>query len=169
MNSRELLERRAALIAEARALLEAAEGENRDLTAEDQVQWDRLMDEADELRVRVERGERQRAMEAELGERFSGLPRDDRGGQDDDSPALTFESRALRDLNDADPSWMETPEWRGLIAVSRDPYRGAFRRWLRNGIDIRTDEMRALQADSDTVGGYLVTPNAVRGPPDQSG
>ena len=68
MNSTELRERRAALIAEARQLYEERSTEGT-MSAEDTAQWDRLMDRADQLRADAERIERMEAVEQDLEER----------------------------------------------------------------------------------------------------
>lgn len=62
-----LREKRAKAIADARALLSKAEAEGRDLTAEEQTQYDNLVNEAEGLRGRIEREERLTGMEADLG------------------------------------------------------------------------------------------------------
>jgi len=133
MNIRELLEKRANLIQQARQLLEAAEAEDRDLTQEEQQQWDRLMDDANQIRARVDREERQRAMEAELeGMHIPGEP--------------NLPEPQARGNGSGDPR--ETEE-----------YRAAFARFLRGGLrSLSGEEVRALQADVDASGGYLQAP-----------
>lgn len=156
MNIREMLERRAALIAQARAILEAAEAASRDLTAEEQAQWDRLLNEADEVRQRVEREERQQALEVELETAHAGAGRTDTEGRRAGPAGYEFRSRGLVALNERDPAWVEHPDWQRRMALSSPEHWAAFRAWLAGGIV--TPEVRALQADSDTLGGYLVTP-----------
>lgn len=63
----ELRQKRAKQIADARALLEAA-GE-RALTQEEQNNWDAMMNQADALKAKIDREERQLAQEADLGAR----------------------------------------------------------------------------------------------------
>lgn len=55
MNARELRAKRAALLEKAQALVEAAEAENRDLTQEEQTQYDDLISEADSVERRYTR------------------------------------------------------------------------------------------------------------------
>ncbi len=133
MGIRELLEKRANLIHEARALLDKAEEEGRDLTEDEQRQWDSLMDEANKIRARVDREEQQRAMEAELeGRHVPGEP--------------------IR----------PEPEGRGAETTDpreSEEYRAAFDRFLRGGVRaLGQAEIRALQADIDASGGYLAAP-----------
>lgn len=68
MDPKELLNRRANLMNQARSLLNVAESEGRDLTREEQSQWDRLMDEADGVRQEVDGLVRQSAIDYRLGQ-----------------------------------------------------------------------------------------------------
>ncbi len=52
---RELRERRATILDEARALVELAEGEDRDLSQEEQVSYDERLSEAGNLETRINR------------------------------------------------------------------------------------------------------------------
>ncbi len=76
--SRELKDQRATLISQARAMLDVAEGEDRDLTAEEQAQYDGKMAEISALQKRIERAEQLASMESELSQvetrRNSALP-----------------------------------------------------------------------------------------------
>lgn len=56
-NARELRQQRATILQQARALVEAAESENRDFTAEEQAQYDGYIADADSLNRRVARVE----------------------------------------------------------------------------------------------------------------
>lgn len=136
MTIREMLEKRAGIIAQARQLLEAAQGENRDLTAEEQQRWDGLMGEASTIRTQIDREERMLTAEAELEGRHA-------------------------------PGGPHRPEPREAPGDPTDPrereeYRSAFRAFVTNGERALTGEMlteiRALQADVDISGGYLLAP-----------
>ncbi len=128
MNLRELLEKRAALVAQARAILDKASAEKRALTAEDQAQWDRIMEEVKSLTGTIDRVQRQGALEGELDQPLAQPHKPDPDG-----------SRGASD----DPR--DTPE-----------YRAAFGRFVRTGAI--GPELRALQADVDASGGFLTTP-----------
>lgn len=67
--SRQLKDQRATLISQARALIELAETENRDLTAEEQAQYDAKVAEIDDLKVRIERADYIAKLESEMSER----------------------------------------------------------------------------------------------------
>jgi len=64
MTANELRQKRAGLITQARAILDTAKAAKRDITAEEQTEWDRIHAEADALKAQYERLERQDAVEA---------------------------------------------------------------------------------------------------------
>ncbi len=69
MNSQELRQQRAALVAEARKIYDTAKTENREATGEESEKFDRIMADADKLAgdiERAERGEKLEYAEAEL-------------------------------------------------------------------------------------------------------
>lgn len=135
---RELRQKRAGLIQQARELVDTAEGEDRDFTQEEDAQYNKLMDDADKLRQRIEREERQLEAETELGQPAGedpvqtrtqpGQPGQDPGQPDEDE-------QRMRDFRRFLPAW-----------ISND-YR-----------ELRPEELRALQADLDVSGGYLRPP-----------
>jgi HK97 family phage major capsid protein len=147
----ELKGERAQLIAQARALHEAAEALDRDMTAEEQEQYDRLMAKAEELRARYERMERMAELEEDLEEpeprRAHAMEQVSRAV----TPAVEFMSRGLQALSATERA---TPAWREAMQRATPEYRQAFGEYLRDGIASRA----VLQADSDAGGGYLVTP-----------
>ena len=68
MNIREMMEKRATLVAEARKLLDLAEGEKRELTAEERAQYDKTFDEARALGDKIQREQELREEERRLAE-----------------------------------------------------------------------------------------------------
>lgn len=126
-----LRQERARLIAEARALIEKAEGEKRDLTGEEQGQYETLWADIEGLGKRAVRLERQLAVEADLRQAAGPTNRPD---PDDGQGA--------------------GDERRGRASAA---YEQAFRGYLRGDRAAQgVLEERALQADVDTLGGYLV-------------
>lgn len=126
-----LRQQRAEIVAQAREIIQKAEGENRDLTGEERGQYDTMWGQIEELGQRAERLERQAALEAELGESTGDAHRPSPG-----DGAGGGESRTGRGSAE---------------------YRAAFQAYLRGGMrEMRPQEERALQADVDTQGGYLV-------------
>lgn len=141
---RQLLEERAKEIHDARALVEAAETENRDLTSEEQANYDRHFDAAEKLHKRAENMERAEQAAAELG---SGL-----AGGTGDPPAEPIEGAGAE----------------GQAGDERmsEEYRAAYEKYLR--ITTRAEELgaltelRDLQADIGSKGGFLVPEQLVR-------
>jgi len=157
----ELKQKRAKLIKQARDLNEKAEAEDRDLTTEEQTNFDALMSDADELRSRAERMERMSDAQAELGSSDDNRDRrmdpDEQGDDNSDEPRnVEFTSRGLRGLNGEQRAWQQQREWRHLAPTITDQYRQDYRNFIRGESVSR--ETRALQADLDTQGGYLITP-----------
>lgn len=125
---RELMEKRQKAAAAGRSILDTAAKENRGLTTEEQVNWDKTFDEQDKLRQEIEREQRQ----IELDREFAG----NRAAEEDRNP----EKRTL------DKSALEMRGFRGRI-LNGAGYSGE-----------GAEEFRALQADADTAGGYIRTP-----------
>lgn len=129
----ELRAKRANLIDEARKIHEAAPAEG--MGAEDTQRFDQLMDEAEKLNVQIQREERLATATADLDDdaaeaRGNGRPDQNGGGQ-----GLSPAERQMR------------------------AFRRYFAPWLtQNFRDISPTEMRALQAELDTAGGYLRPP-----------
>lgn len=124
----ELRQERSTIITAARALLDVADTEKRSLTDEESTKYDDLMTQQDDLRAKVEREERQVELERDLLAQHA--PGAPGGGEGGGAPA-DQEQRIARALD----------------------------RLFRGGRDAMTaEDYRALQADSDTAGGYLVMP-----------
>src|SRR3972149_4369548 len=66
MNTRELKAKRAALIGQARALVDGAGKENRELSAEEQRQYDALLAQIDQAKADIDRLEKLEAAAARL-------------------------------------------------------------------------------------------------------
>lgn len=147
----ELRQRRAALITEARTLYEERQDDNGGMTAEDQAQFDRLMDRADALLTDAERLERLENEERNQQQPREQAQRPDPADERERAADVEFRSRGMQQVNGAQ---LEDPEWRRLMGTATDEYRAGFNHWLRTG----KREFRALQADADIYGGYLVPP-----------
>ena len=127
----ELRQERAKLIAENRAILEKAEKESRGLNTEETTEYEKRDAEVDALLARVERIEKQDQRDADIA-----------ATRDSD---IESDSRA-----DAKPEKSEYRTSRGT-----PEYREAFAKFLAGGLrNMSEAETRALQADSDTAGGY---------------
>lgn len=159
---RQLRQNRAKLVADARAILDAAGQESRDLSQEEQNSWDALMDQVNDLGAQIDREERMYELETQVADPLQvqvgarGNEPNPSGGQ---QRTLEFVSRGMRATNELTPEWMNEPLWKRLFPFAEDSYRTAYATWLRRGyLSQNLVDIRALQADADTLGGYLVTP-----------
>lgn len=126
----DLRHKRNALVTEARALLDRAKSESRDLTAEETVSYDRLLADQEQIRASIDREERQEAVERDLAASLRDAPL-----ARPDSSAPDVETRA------------------------RAEYRAAFGKWMGHGpASLTADEQRSLSAVSGAAGGYLLAP-----------
>src|SRR4051795_4980959 len=83
---RRLHEQRAHLHAELRSLVDKAEKDERDLTAEEAAEFDRMQGEYEELEQRARRAEKMFVQEREVEQTMS-TPLEKRIGDDGDAPA----------------------------------------------------------------------------------
>ncbi|MHA1569297.1 MAG: phage major capsid protein, partial [Alphaproteobacteria bacterium] len=68
MTLRELRDKRGSTVAAARAILDAAEKEKRDLTDDESAKYDEIFGESEKLRKQIAREERQVEIEREIAE-----------------------------------------------------------------------------------------------------
>lgn len=153
--AQDLLQERANLISQTREILDTAEAENRGLSEEEEQCYDTLMENIAGMTGRVERLESQERMEREIDQPLNIVARTEPNS--DRITRFEFVSRGLRGAYEIDPAFIDQPDWRRLMPYASPEAQAAMRAWLR---DPQTDRptLRALQADSDTIGGYLVTP-----------
>lgn len=132
---KELREQRGKMVHDAREILDKADAEKRALTEEEDAKYKDIFAKQEDLRGRIEREEQ--LVEAERQSAELALRNKDGGGGDAG----------------------KTGEQRTVGARGTDEYRAAFRRFLVGGRNALTEsEVRALQADVDTAGGYMVMP-----------
>jgi HK97 family phage major capsid protein len=144
MNSVQLREQRAAINKQAQKILEKAEAENRDLTAEEDQEYERHWGDIDKLEIRIGRMEKQEAKNAEIEEPM------ERTGSPIGAHAemrTEAEQRALEHK--------EREEWRGWIQT------GHVTAELRNFQARRKAETRDTVISTDAKGGYLIAPTQV--------
>lgn len=133
MRLKELREERGSVIGAARALLDKAESEKRDLSDEESGLYDQYIKKSDELHKRIEREERQQELDRQAASRAADKQKED----------------ASVDHHSGRPKSKRATE----------EYREIFGRYLTGGRDACSpDEIRALAADVGTQGGYLVAP-----------
>jgi len=126
---RELRQKRAGIIAQAREALEVAKREQRDNTEEFKAQWDKYMVEADSIQSQVDREERMASLEGDLG----AIP-----------PKADPEMREQSNL-----AFNETEEYRSAF--------GKFLMNGMNA-NFSADEQRQLIAGVNADGGFTVAP-----------
>jgi HK97 family phage major capsid protein len=130
MKINEMKQKRFKLVKDARVILDAAEKENRDLTAEETTKYEAMMTEVDSLGSKIEQEERVANLETELGKTDGEM---DRGGADNVDEKRYAEA------------------FRQVLAATDT------RQYMR-AIQNEALEHRALQMDVDTAGGYTVAP-----------
>ena len=131
----ELREKRAALVAKQRAIVDTVDEEKRDFTAEETQEYDNINVEFDSISGEIKGLERSDAIRSELRSREDDMQR-------------RVDSRDLR------PSLERNKDER---PTASDEYRGAYNSYLRQGRNaLYADELRALQVGTDSEGGYTV-------------
>lgn len=144
MTSKELREKRATLANQARAILDKAEAEKRDLSAEEQAEFDRIHADIDRMKADIDRMERQEKLDLELA---AAQPTIAGGKQTIDDPLHSSDEDRKKQEAEAFRSWLVygvaglTPEQRAIMATRQAQI---------------TPEMRAQAVGIDTAGGYLV-------------
>lgn len=137
MKIAELREERGRVITLTREILDKAEKENRDLSAEEKGKYDELFKKQEELRGRIDREEK--LLELERDSAANAIR-----NKDKDAPE-----------NNAIPE-----EVRQAYGVRATPeYRAAFAKFMREGRGAMTvEEVRALAADTNAGGGFTLAP-----------
>jgi HK97 family phage major capsid protein len=125
---REMLDKRNVAITQARALIDKADTEKRELSAEEKGQYDILMKDAVTLRDNIDR-------EQTLI---------------DEEKRMAEESLRLADKKDKP----QTPE----AEARKKAFRHLLTLDISSGDRLSSDEVRALTAGTDTAAGYLTTP-----------
>ncbi len=146
MTLQELYDKRANLITEARKILDTAEAETRDVSSEEQEQWDRYMADVDKVGADIKREERLAESEREQREAEraqSHRPRLDPNADPGSDGGDAAEERANCGTQYADAFWHYMRE--GRQALSADEYGR-----------MTSPEVRALSVGTDTAGGYTV-------------
>jgi HK97 family phage major capsid protein len=127
----ELRQQRAGLIAQARDLVNRAEAANRNMDAEEERQYDKIMNDVDGLQKKIEQEERLQSLENNLDSPLNQPNRPTLGGQ---------------------PGAITSPR-------ETEEYQNAFNRFLRSGISsLTSQEFSNMQSTKDTEGGFLVAP-----------
>ena len=154
----ELRRTRAEMLARARQINEAAEKENRSLTAEEQTNWDTIWKDLEPLEKRIANAERI----ALTGDPNADELRSQQPGEPTSAEAQDLRwlaTDAARSLTGLATSELTDPAWQRILRSTSVNYRSAWNRIVRHGVNgINQTDVRALQATSDTLGGYLLAP-----------
>lgn len=152
----ELREERAGLIEENRKLVDRAEADKRNLTAEENAEWDKRWSAIEDLKTRVDRIERQEAEErAQLLSERETRDKPPREKEDKNPETTTTERTDDEERDDPYADYECADEFR------HDPeYRSAFRASLSGKASV--DQKRSLSVGLDTEGGYLVPQTFIR-------
>lgn len=152
MTIRELREKRANIVHTLRELTNKADAEKRALSAEEEGQWQKGMDEVEALKLDIDRREKLEAEEADLEKRQREIVRSPSPGDGDEKrgKGSDEERKAKADL-----------EMR------------AFRKFLAHDRSMTPEEHRALNAATDAAGAYTLAPeqfvdSVLKGIDDQS-
>jgi HK97 family phage major capsid protein len=133
MNPRELRQKRAQLVAQARAILDQADADKRALGQEEENTYQTIMTEVARIGGEIERRERL---------------------EDVERAGAQAQGTQVAGREQPEGEQRQKPEGRESAA-----YRGAFGSYLRGGSQaLNAEEVRALQADNDTIGGFLLAP-----------
>jgi HK97 family phage major capsid protein len=130
----EMRQERAKAVADSRAILDKAELEKRALTGQEEEQYQKFDADIEKMTRDIDREEKLQARERELGE---------------------VEARNKKPAGDEGKPGSESRD----NPRATEEYRASFEKFLRNGSNaLAESEKRAMQVDSDTGGGYLLTP-----------
>lgn len=140
-NIDEIKQKRSALVDRARVLLDLADKEKRDLTAEENQQYDKMWADIERMGTEIKQEEAHQSRREQLAH----LEEEGRQSQ----------GRAVPPAEPGQQDGKPAPE--KINPRATDEYQKAFRSCLRGGVRALTpDQYRALQADSDTAGGFVV-------------
>lgn len=158
MTTQELMEKRANIIAQARQIVDTADAEKRELTEEEQRNFDKAMDDASKLLAQVKRIQNLEAMEAGL-EQSAGEPVQ-RNMPLTSSPRGQGEGIRETRAVELRARYPQLDEARIEAEVQRERFfprlLPAF--MLKDYRGLKPDEQRALQQDIQASGGYLLPP-----------
>lgn len=164
MTLKEISEKRVELVKQAQSINDKAGAEKRDMTAEENDQFDKIMTDVDKLdadRAAATKAEERKMWLSKQAEP-AGRKTDPAGTNNTPNPA------AMSDEEKRTISW--GGEWANerhinlyngdkIRPTATAEYRAAYNNYLVHGFgDMPSDERRALQADVDTSGGYLQAP-----------
>lgn len=136
-NTLDLRQKRLSLVNELRTIVDTAQEEKRDLTSEENDKYSKILADTEKLKSQIDREERLAELEKEMRETPNPVERPHPGSE-------------------------ENPEVRNKHLATKE-YREGFRHWIATGRGFDDLERRALQADINILGGYVVLPEQSAG------
>lgn len=154
MNSTELREQRAALVAQAEQLLTTADSENRSLTPEEEEKWSKMSSDIDKMKADIDAQENREKADADRRQRIEALTAEMRASQGRKAPAVKPQKSEVSDADrkEAIRAWaLAGTEFARTDAdtVSRAAACGV-------NVNSRTLDVRALSKGTTTAGGHTV-------------
>jgi HK97 family phage major capsid protein len=132
MDINKMKRERFTLVTQARELLDKAEVGKRELTGEETTQYEALMADVDKRTAEIEREEKLQTLEQRLKEPVPQI---------------------------VPPAPIDQPKPEAKSKFATEEYRSAFTGFLRGGLKgVSPQEYRALAADQDIYGGFIVSP-----------
>ena len=129
MNTQEMVEKRAALIADARSIIDAADAEGRELNGEQREQVDTMLNDSDVMEAEIEQRQRLDQYTEKLAK------------VEDRKTELAIDNGVVED--------------RETNPIATREYSDAFWQYLRHGQHTLTSEQRAVMVEgTNTVGGF---------------
>jgi len=159
----EMREESAKLVNDARKINDVAKAENRELTAEENEQFEKLLDASQDLKSQIATEERKSRNADRLAAAISDLdePRARRTQTEQPSGNSSAKSKEYSiKLRGKD---FVFPEGSASFNRHKPEMRAAFNSWLFNGTDGQGRLYADLQTDVDASGGYLTTPEEFLG------
>lgn len=141
MDLKQLREDRGRLVTQSHELLETAEAEGRGLSEEERTNFDKIFDDQEKLKVRIVDGERQEKLDREAAAAVKPAAAQTR-----------IEPVTGTETADAKKGDAVMEGFRSLLMTGKIPGR------MLAPDAIGGAELRALQADSDEAGGYMIPP-----------
>jgi HK97 family phage major capsid protein len=187
----ELRQNRVKLVADARKLNDKALAEKRELSGDEKAQWDQMMTDVDGLKKRIDQMEGQESADRDAEEDEKEIERAKRGDDDEDEEregeededeerdeeekeraSRVFGKPAHRRSNRPRPGgerrnrlerrhWEDDRAYKARCRRMSPEYRRVVSQYFLHGPSALNS--RALQADSDIIGGYLVMPQEFLG------
>ncbi len=160
----ELQTKRNTLVTQGRAIHDLATKEKRDMTAEEKLNFDKYMDDSDTVKTEIDELAKGEARTKRLADATKELAT--RAGrqseQEDPDPDAAAKEGVFkfpkRNAHGLGGSSMREIKIEGKHKLNSAEMRAAFRRFVGGKSQSEENELRNLQMDLDTAGGFLVTP-----------